>query len=83
MNTIAKRYPPGEHIFEEIEERNWTVRHLSEVMAYPYQDVHDLVFNGKHVTGYIAEQLAKAFGTSAEYWSNLQEGYDAWRGSNE
>ncbi len=47
-------------------------------MGVPVQEV-DLLINGRHaMTAEIAALLARALGTTPEFWLNLQMQFDQW-----
>jgi addiction module HigA family antidote len=51
---------------------------LAALIGVPFQRVH-LVINGKRaVTPDTALRLSKLFGTSAEFWLNLQQAWDLY-----
>ena len=51
---------------------------LAKRIGVPFQRVH-LVINGKRaITPDTALRLEKLFGTSAEFWLNLQLAWDLW-----
>lgn len=73
--TIAKAFPPGDFIKEELEARGWTQQTLAEIMGRQ-TSVVSAVVNGKRAISLdIANELAAAFGTSVEYWMNLEKSY--------
>ena len=68
-------FPPGRVIGEELEARNWTQRDLAEIMGRPSQTINEIVKGTKQITPETALELSAAFGTSAEFWTNLETSY--------
>jgi HTH-type transcriptional regulator / antitoxin HigA len=77
MNTRrpAEVFPPGEFIRDELEERGWTQADLAEIMRRPKAAINMIVTGKKGITAETATELASAFGTSAEFWLNLDSAY--------
>ncbi|QDT96278.1 HigA family addiction module antitoxin [Gimesia aquarii] len=69
-------FPPWEFIKEELNERNWTQDDLADVMGCSRQHVNRLLKGITSITPKSANELAAAFGTSAELWMNLQISYE-------
>ena len=67
--------PPGRTIANELEARGWTQRHLADAMGCPEDVVSALVDAKSEITPETAVRLASAFGTSAEFWVNLEANY--------
>ena len=78
----AEAFPPGEFIKEELEARNWSQIELAEIIGREPKVVSDLVTSKRGVTPEIAKALGDAFGTSAQYWMNLDSLYQIWRASD-
>jgi HTH-type transcriptional regulator/antitoxin HigA len=78
-NRPAEVFSPGEFIREELEARGWTQGDLAEIMGRPVQVVNGIVLGKKIITPRTAQELAAAFGTSAEMWMNLQTAYSLSR----
>jgi HTH-type transcriptional regulator/antitoxin HigA len=74
-NRPAEVFSPGEFIREELEARGWTQGDLAEIMGRPIQVVNGIFSGNKIITPRTAQELAAAFGTSAEMWMNLQTAY--------
>lgn len=66
---------PGEIIMDELESRGWTQRDLAEIMGRPYQAINEIIRGTKQITPETAGELAQAFGTSIEFWMNLETNY--------
>lgn len=66
---------PGKVISKELETRGWTQRDLAIIMGRPYQAINEIVKGSKQITPDTARELAKAFGTSLEFWMNLEANF--------
>ena len=75
MTIPAEVFHAGEFLKEELEARNWTQAELAEIIGRPTQAVSEIVLGKRGVTPETAKGLAAAFGTSAEYWMNLETAY--------
>lgn len=73
--TQADLFPPGEFIRDELEARNWTQEDLAEVLGRPLRTVNRIIAGKIAITSQTAQELAAAFGTSAELWLNLENAY--------
>ncbi len=71
----AQVFPPGDFIREELEAREWTQGDLAEILGRPVQMVNEIITGKKAITPETAKELAAAFGTSAEYFLNLENAY--------
>ena len=80
---VAEMFPPGDFILEELEERNWSKGDLADIMGRPPQLVSALLKGTRKITLETAKDLAAAFGTSAEFWVNLDTGYRLWKKQTE
>ncbi|MPZ75101.1 MAG: HigA family addiction module antidote protein [Deltaproteobacteria bacterium] len=79
---IAEAFPPGEFIQEELEARDWKQVDLAAVIDCPPKVINELVLGKRAITPDTAKALADAFGTSAQYWMNLQSEYQLWKTKN-
>jgi len=77
-NTIAKAFPPGDFIREELEERGWSQAELAKRMGRPLQVINQIINGTKSVTAETAIDLEKALGVSARTWLNLEATYRLW-----
>lgn len=68
-------FPPGEYLRDELEARNWTQEDLAEILGRPLKTVNLILSAKKAITPQTAQELAAAFGTSAEVWLNLENAY--------
>lgn len=72
---IAEVFPPGEFIKEEIDARGWTQNDLAEIIGKSQRLVSEVVLGKRGITPDTARALADAFGTSAQFWMNLESAY--------
>lgn len=64
---------PGEMLREEfLLPMNITQRELAEAIHVPYQRVNELINKKRGVTPSTALRLGKFFGTTPDFWLNLQ-----------
>jgi addiction module HigA family antidote len=71
---------PGEMLVQEfLTPMGITQRDLAEAIHVPYQRVNELVNGKRGVTPSTALRLAKYFGTSPDFWINLQVRCDLYR----
>ena len=80
--TIAKAFPPGDFIKEELEARGWTQQSLAEIMGRQTSVVSAIVNGKRGVSLDIANELSAALGTSPEYWMNLEKSYQQFERSH-
>ena len=71
----AEVFPPGEFIKDEIEERGWTQEYLAELLGSPVQLVNEIIAGKCAITVKTAQGLSAAFGTSAQFWMNMESMY--------
>jgi addiction module HigA family antidote len=68
----ARVVPPGRILSRELEARGWTQRDLAGIVGRPVQAINEIIQSKKQITPETALQLAAAFGTSPEFWTNLE-----------
>jgi addiction module HigA family antidote len=73
--TPARVTPPGRILIREIEARGWTQKDLAEIMGRPPQAINEIIKGTKQITPETAIELSAAFGTSAQFWTNLESNY--------
>lgn len=70
---------PGEILLEEfLAPLDLTQRDLAGALHVPYQRVNEIVNRRRGVTPGTALRLAKFFGTSVDFWLNLQQRWDLY-----
>ena len=67
---------PGEHLAEELKELDMSAAELARKLAVPTNRITGILNGGRAITGDTALRLAHFFGTSAEFWINLQSLYE-------
>lgn len=72
---MAEVFPPGDVIKEELEARGWTQIDFAEIIGKSARLVNEVIAGKRAVTPDTARALADAFGTSAQFWMNLESSY--------
>ena len=68
---------PGEVLgFEFLEPLGLSASALAKRLGVPANRITEIVAGRRSVTGDTALRLAAAFGTTAEFWMNLQKGWE-------
>ena len=67
---------PGEHLAEELEALGLSAAELARKLSVPTNRVTQILNGTRSVTGDTALRLAHFFGTSPEFWLNLQNLYE-------
>jgi addiction module HigA family antidote len=67
---------PGEHLAEELEALGLSAAELARKMNVPTNRITQILNGTRSITGDTALRLAHFFGTSAQFWLNLQSLYD-------
>jgi addiction module HigA family antidote len=67
---------PGEHLNEELKELGMSAAELARRLEVPTNRVTSILNGQRAITGDTALRLAHFFGTSAEFWLNLQNLYE-------
>ncbi len=67
---------PGEHLAEELKELGMSAAELARQLDVPTNRVTEILNGRRAITGDTALRLAHFFGTSGEFWLNLQSLYD-------
>ncbi|HEY4930262.1 MAG TPA: HigA family addiction module antitoxin [Terriglobales bacterium] len=63
---------PGEHLAEELRELEMSAAELARRLDVPTNRVTQILNGRRAITGDTALRLAHFFGTSPEFWLNLQ-----------
>ena len=70
---------PGEILREDfIPDYDLTVSELAKALGVSRQTVNELLRERRALSTEMALRLARLFGTSAEFWLNLQRAVDLW-----
>lgn len=67
---------PGEHLAEQLEELGMSAAALARQIRVPTNRVTQILNGQRAITGDTALRLGHFFGTSAEFWLNLQKIYE-------
>ncbi len=67
---------PGEHLAEELEALGMSAAELARQLKVPTNRVTGILNGERAVTGDTALRLGHFFGTSPEFWLNLQSLYE-------
>jgi addiction module HigA family antidote len=67
---------PGEHLAEELKELRMSAAELARKLNVPTNRVTGILNGQRAITGDTALRLAHFFGTSPEFWLNLQSLYE-------
>jgi addiction module HigA family antidote len=70
---------PGEILAEELEEIGVSATELSRQLAVPPNRITQIIQGKRSITGDTALRLGHWFGTSPQFWLNLQTAYDIRR----
>lgn len=82
--AIRIRTHPGEILREEfLVPLGMTAWQLALALDVPANRITELVRERRSVTGDTAVRLARYFGTTAEFWANLQTAHDLSRAQTE
>lgn len=69
-------FPPGDYLQDFMEGKGWTQDDLATVLGRTRQHINRLLQGRTAITPDTAHELARAFGTSAELWMNLQMSFE-------
>ena len=70
---------PGEHLAEELQALDMSAAELARKINVPTNRITQILNGTRSITGDTALRLAHFFGTSAQFWLNLQSFYDLRR----
>ena len=76
--TILARTPihPGEHLAEELRELGITAAELSRQIEVPVNRITGIIHGQRGITADTALRLGHWFGTTPQFWMNLQQLYE-------
>src|SRR5215831_16478345 len=74
MSTMAIH--PGEHLAEELRELDISAAELARKLEVPTNRITSILNGQRAITGDTALRLGHFFGTSPEFWLNLQSLYE-------
>ncbi|MES1943662.1 XRE family plasmid maintenance system antidote protein [Salinisphaera sp. PC39] len=75
MSSIGPVHP-GEHLAEFLDELEITQYRLAKDISVHPRRINQIVKGERAITADTALRLARYFGTSPEFWMNLQDHYD-------
>jgi len=67
---------PGEHLAAELKELEMSAAELARQLGVPTNRVTEILHGRRAITGDTALRLAHFFGTTPEFWLNLQSLYE-------
>ena len=67
---------PGDQLAEELEELKMSAAELARQIGVPTNRVTSIINGERSITGDTALRLAHYFGTSPQFWLNLQNLYE-------
>lgn len=67
---------PGEHLAEELKELKMSAAELARRLNVPTNRITEILNGRRAITGDTALRLGHFFGTSPEFWLNLQSLYE-------
>ena len=70
---------PGEQLADELSERSMSGSALAKALGVPAPRINDILAKKRGITADTALRLARYFGTTAEFWMNLQSAYELRR----
>ncbi|MDQ6971250.1 MAG: HigA family addiction module antitoxin [Mariprofundaceae bacterium] len=76
MNNVSEPIRPGKHFSEFLEETGVTAYRLARETGMPQTRIGNIINKGRSITADTAMRLGRFFGTTAQFWMNLQTAYD-------
>jgi antitoxin HigA-1 len=75
---VMNRTPihPGEILLDELEEIGISSAELARILAVPPNRISQIIAGKRSVTADTALRLGRYFGTSPDFWLNLQKMYE-------
>ena len=67
---------PGEHLYEELEALSMSATELARQIEVPANRISQILKGERDISADTAMRLGHFFGTSAQFWLNLQSLYD-------
>jgi len=67
---------PGEILKEELDEADISAAELARNLGVPHNRFTEIIRGSRSITGDTALRLAHWFGTTPQFWLNLQTQYD-------
>jgi len=66
---------PGEILADELEEIDLSAKQLADLIEVPPNRLYQILAGKRNMTADTALRLSRYFGTSADFWMNLQTAY--------
>ncbi|MGH7514151.1 MAG: HigA family addiction module antitoxin [Gemmatimonadales bacterium] len=73
--TPAEVFHPGEFLRDELEARGWTQTEFAEIIGRSPRVVNEIIAGKRGISPGTAKTIAAAFGTSPQFWMNLDTAY--------
>ena len=67
---------PGEILADELEEIGLSAKRLAEVIEVPPNRLYQILAGKRSITADTALRLGRYFGTTPDFWMNLQTAYE-------
>ncbi len=67
---------PGEVLGDELEEIELSAKKLADLLDVPPNRLYQILSGKRNLTADTALRLSRYFGTSADFWMNLQSAYE-------
>ncbi len=79
MPNAMRPIHPGEILRDELAERGLSANSLAKALGVPANRITGILNGTRGLTADTALRLARCFGTSPEFWMNLQQAYEVRR----
>ncbi len=79
MPNAMRPIHPGEILRDELTERGLSANALARALGVPANRITGILNGTRAITADTALRLARCFGTSPEFWMNLQQAYELRR----
>ncbi|MCH7957586.1 MAG: HigA family addiction module antidote protein [Proteobacteria bacterium] len=76
MPNAMRPIHPGEILRDELAERGLSANALARALGVPANRITGILNGTRALTADTALRLARCFGTSPEFWMNLQQAYE-------
>ncbi|HLW76104.1 MAG TPA: HigA family addiction module antitoxin [Bryobacteraceae bacterium] len=67
---------PGEILADELDEIGLSAKRLADIIEVPPNRLYQILAGKRSMTADTALRLSRYFGTSADFWMNLQSAYE-------
>ncbi len=76
MTNRMRPIHPGEILRDELEELSLTANAFAKELSVPTNRITSILNGSRSITADTALRFARYFGTTPEFWLNLQSAYD-------